>query len=568
MAILTFRVKGQTLTVESKIDKIVENSINYLDYEIIYDDEKWDSPLAKKVVVTYDKKAYEIFGDKIPSQVIHAPGFTVSVVGYKSGSEGNSGIIITTSPVAIKVFPSGAIEGTIPEDTAIDLSVAEQLNEKIEIQANEIKNNYLSKDLLKTTINENSTNLEVPAAKAVYDCIKPLKTELLEKVNKSDILSNIDINAKPEDIYNAPAVNAAIATLEQGIFKALPSGTVNLWELESGLYRVTANTTIKTSITDTLWKPVNPYSYLYVSGKSYMGSTDQRYVVGWAYLASTIYENSYAAKVFTGATYTDGTARGSTSELVTETKLTALEAKLGNKIETALMGKVDKSDVLSNIDKNANLKQIYDAPAVNTAIAALEQGTFKEITSPCHIAELEKGIYIVKNNFVGGYSGQVTFSNVTTDKTINDSYFMLNGGLLVVHENIKETEADGTETSIIGFTAQGTIGIPNKSYSGDVQGSPIEIETVESATSVQCYMLESTKFAESTAPYEANKWYSTIPDFVFSDIPASAIKNEITTESTIYDVPSALAVKNYVNESINALQGNLDEVSALVGGAQ
>ena len=236
MAILTFRVKGQTLTVESKIDKIVENSINYLDYEIIYDDEKWDSPLAKKVVVTYDKKTYEFFGDKIPSQVIHAPGFRVSVIGYKSGSETDSGIIITTSPVAIKVFPSGAIEGTIPEDTAIDPSVAEQLNEKIEIQANEIKNNYLSKDLLKTTINENSTNLEVPAAKAVYDCIKPLKTELLEKVNKSDILSNIDINAKPEDIYNAPAVNTAIAELEKGTIITLD--TVNIWELEAGVYYV------------------------------------------------------------------------------------------------------------------------------------------------------------------------------------------------------------------------------------------------------------------------------------------------------------------------------------------
>ena len=65
MAILTFKVKGQTLTVESKINKIVENSVNYLDYEIIYDDKKWDPPLAKKIVVTYDKKTYEIFGDKI-----------------------------------------------------------------------------------------------------------------------------------------------------------------------------------------------------------------------------------------------------------------------------------------------------------------------------------------------------------------------------------------------------------------------------------------------------------------------------------------------------------------------
>lgn len=184
MAILTFKVKGQTLTVESKINKIVENSVNYLDYEIIYDDEKWDPPLAKKVVVTYDKKTYEIFGDKIPSQVIHTPGFTVSVIGYKSDSEDDSGIIITTYPVAIKVFPSGVIKGTIPEDTAIDSSVAEQLNEKIEIQANEIKNNYLSKDLLRILINENSTNLEVPTAKAVYDCVEALKTEIVGELDE------------------------------------------------------------------------------------------------------------------------------------------------------------------------------------------------------------------------------------------------------------------------------------------------------------------------------------------------------------------------------------------------
>ena len=189
MAILTFRVKGQTLTVESKINKIVENSVNYLDYEIIYDDKKWDPPLAKKVVVTYDKKTYEIFGDKIPSQVIHAPGFTVSVIGYKSDSEDDSGIIITTYPVAIKVFPSGAIKGTIPEDTAIDLSVAEQLNEKIEIQVNDIKNNYLSKDLLRILINKNSTNLEVPTAKAVYDCVEALKAEIMGDLDEiSDLV--------------------------------------------------------------------------------------------------------------------------------------------------------------------------------------------------------------------------------------------------------------------------------------------------------------------------------------------------------------------------------------------
>ena len=37
------------------------------------------------------------------------------------------------------------------------------------------------------------------------------------KVNKSDVLSNIDTNAKPEDIYNAPALNAVLLTLQDAV---------------------------------------------------------------------------------------------------------------------------------------------------------------------------------------------------------------------------------------------------------------------------------------------------------------------------------------------------------------
>ena len=243
MAILTFRVKGQTLTVESKINKIVENSVNYLDYEIIYDDEKWDPPLAKKVVITYDKKTYEIFGDKIPSQVIHAPGFTVSVIGYKSDSEDDSGIIITTYPVAIKVFPSGAIKGTIPEDTAIDSSVAEQLNEKIENQVNDIKNNYLSKDLLRFLINENSTNLEVPTAKAVYDCVGTLKTEIMGDLDEIADLIGGDIQ---DSIYqNAFTMTMKTEELVQIGDTAwyMASVDYNGYLANNGIYRLTIDDT-------------------------------------------------------------------------------------------------------------------------------------------------------------------------------------------------------------------------------------------------------------------------------------------------------------------------------------
>jgi hypothetical protein len=115
----------------------------------------------------------------------------------------------------------------------------------------------------------------------------------------------------------------------------LPSGTTNVWELQSGLYRVPSYVTVNANTKETLPKPTKSYSYLYVSGRSYTGSADQRYIVGWAYMVSTIYDNRYAAKVFTGSTYTDGKARPgeSTSELATMAKLKAYVDKAIGGIE-------------------------------------------------------------------------------------------------------------------------------------------------------------------------------------------------------------------------------------------
>lgn len=201
---------------------------------------------------------------------------------------------------------------------------------------------------------------------------------------------------------------------------------------------------------------------------------------------------------------------------------------------------------------------------VNTALAEIEKGIFKEITSPCHIAELEEGIYIVKGSGVSDYTGKVTFTNVTEDgQTIDDDYFVLNNGLLVVSKNFKETDEDGTERGVISFTAQGLINVPNQSYS-EVSGLK---QTINNTTSIRGYFLESAKLTESIETFEANKWYSEMPKIVLSDIPASAMISKITAESSIYDFPNAVAVRDYVNDLFNTLQGNLDEVSALVGGA-
>ena len=37
------------------------------------------------------------------------------------------------------------------------------------------------------------------------------------KVNKSDVLSSIDANASPNEIYNAPALNAVLSTLQDAV---------------------------------------------------------------------------------------------------------------------------------------------------------------------------------------------------------------------------------------------------------------------------------------------------------------------------------------------------------------
>ena len=211
----------------------------------------------------------------------------------------------------------------------------------------------------------------------------------------------------------------------------------------------------------------------------------------------------------------------------------------------SMAGKEDKRNRVKEISNDGDDNHYPTAKAV---IDFVNKSNYKVITEPCHIAELEEGIYIVKGSDIGDYTVKVTFTNIKEDgQTIDDDYFVLNKGLLVVSKNIKGTDDDGNETSVIDFTAQGLITVPNQSYSG----SRSVQQTINGTTSIQGYYLESIKLTAGFETFEANKWYSEMPKFVLSDIPALAIENEITTKSTIYDVPSALAVRNYV-ESVKA----------------
>ena len=143
-------------------------------------------------------------------------------------------------------------------------------------------------------------------------------------------LINKKIKSVEVEIEN---INTALAAIEKGTIKVLPSGEVKLWELQSGLYRVSSSVTIKASTTKSLPKNAKPYSYLYVSGKSYTGSTDQRYVVGWAYLVSELHNGSSDTKVYTGSTYENGIEKEPAAELATVTKLNNLEERLNTKLK-------------------------------------------------------------------------------------------------------------------------------------------------------------------------------------------------------------------------------------------
>lgn len=230
MAILTLKVKGQTLTVESEIDRIVENSVNYLDFKIICDDENWED-LATKVIVTYDKKAWEAF-TIIPSETIHSPGFTISVIGYRSpgiNSDDDLGEIVTTYPVAVKVFPSGATNGSDPEDTAIDFSTADELNAKItEINSSlsstiEGLDEKIEENTLKITDVIIDSNIDPTEKHQVYsaEVILEVVAELVNMMNERELAGHklTEYTEEPEDYnyYSAKTVNNMLEDLKTEI---------------------------------------------------------------------------------------------------------------------------------------------------------------------------------------------------------------------------------------------------------------------------------------------------------------------------------------------------------------
>jgi hypothetical protein len=136
MPVLKFSVIGQDLHLAPFKEKIVANSVNYLEIEFSFERASLDwEGLNKFVEFVYNRKSKTIpLGDNlkffVPEEVIKTPGFSVSVFGRRGGSDSEKKQI-TTEVIPIKVYPSGLLNGDdIEDDNNIHLSIAEEALEK------------------------------------------------------------------------------------------------------------------------------------------------------------------------------------------------------------------------------------------------------------------------------------------------------------------------------------------------------------------------------------------------------------------------------------------------------
>ena len=205
MAKLTLDIKNQTLTVRGDIDRIVENSVNYLEYEINTTSD-WNN-LSKVVIVTYNNgKNSEAHSDgKIKNQLIRAPGFSISVVGTGTVKDPNTGeektLTIPTNEVLVKIYPSGRLSGDNnpseePEPgfgermTAVEADIKlikEQIPAEGELQTirdqnAEIQNSFTT---INNTLGEHTTSISENASEIQTN------KENIEK-NASDIIKNAE----------------------------------------------------------------------------------------------------------------------------------------------------------------------------------------------------------------------------------------------------------------------------------------------------------------------------------------------------------------------------------------
>lgn len=245
MAILTFEVKGQTLTVKSSIGQIIENSINYLEFKIINNDNDWKGLTYKAIVsnkIGNEEAIYPTTRGEgtIPKEKIKTPGFQISILGYAE----KEGIItkqITTNPIFIAVAPSGEIVAEKIETPPTGADPVEQINSRITSEINEVNKTITNKE---NTINQRISN-EISGVNETINASKEtLQEDFASKINqlKTDLYGSEDNTIKGD-----------IEILQENI-----SGNANgIESLKEDLYGSNKEKTLENSIEDEIKKNQN-----------------------------------------------------------------------------------------------------------------------------------------------------------------------------------------------------------------------------------------------------------------------------------------------------------------------
>ena len=171
MPILKFTIIGQKLIAEPFKEKIIANSINYLEVEFSFNNASsdWDG-LDKFAEFIWDRKSYIVelqtqLKFYIPWQVIKTPGFTVSVFGRKKTTTGNVTEVskqITTEQIPVKVYPSGNLQGLFADEETnkVYIAVAEEALDNSEKALKIAMDSAAKVDQLRLDIDNMSKDIE------------------------------------------------------------------------------------------------------------------------------------------------------------------------------------------------------------------------------------------------------------------------------------------------------------------------------------------------------------------------------------------------------------------------
>ena len=179
MANLYLSVKGQTLTVKSDIDRIVENSINYLKINIdTSQDSEWSDPnLNIKCILSNKEKSSAFYENNyVTKDFLKAPGFVAHLIGYSLNEDGETyKKVIPTNPVIVTIYPTGVLNAKDEPEEEIESGWADKViqsfNDKISEEIDKkLENKTISLEHISNktfSVNDFSTDQQYPSAKAV-----------------------------------------------------------------------------------------------------------------------------------------------------------------------------------------------------------------------------------------------------------------------------------------------------------------------------------------------------------------------------------------------------------------